>query len=152
MRGTIEPWESGIGCIETDSATRPPKNRAHAARWRRRHASAVHQGNQTASDSCWRNGEKCRAGEGWHLVPILPSFSLAAPGAQWCNTGDLFVTDRPRFPPAADWPGAGMNGPLCFWSGGGLGGGRQRHVTPLRKKLGRSSEEFESWSRCLSHM
>lgn len=89
------------------------------------------------SDCLWLMPEKSREIQswgGWYLVPILSSFSLAAPGAQWCNTGDLFVTDRPRFPPAADWPSAGMNGPLCFWVGGGLCGVRQMHVTPLRKK------------------
>lgn len=125
-----------LGCCDwlqrTHSTTRPPNTHTHRERARRRHAT-LPQCIKGIRLPLTHAGEIERAsGEGSLFILI---FSLAAPGAQWCNTGDLFVTDHPRFLLAADWLSGRMNEPLCSLWGGGLGGVKQKHVTcSLREK------------------
>lgn len=122
-----------LGCCDwlqrTHSITHPPKHTHTHTEKERGDVMLRFRSASRESDCLWLMLKTLReraSGEGSLFILI---FSLAAPGAQWCNTGDLFVTDHPRFLLAADWLSARMNEPLCSPWGGGLGGVRQKHVT-----------------------
>jgi len=131
MRRDTECWDAAIGC-KALIQSHTPQTHTHTHTHTEKERGDVMLPFRSASresDCLWLMLETSReraSGEGSLFILI---FSLAAPGAQWCNTGDLFVTDHPRFLLAADWPGARMNEPLCSLWGGGLGGVRQKHVT-----------------------
>ncbi len=106
-----------LGCCDwlqrTHSTIRPPNTHIHTHTKSEEtscYASAVHQGNQTASDSCWRNWEKERVGRArssFWFSPLSPSLLL--------EPSDVIqVTYSSQTTPASPWQPIGW---VLVWMG-----------------------------------